>query len=176
MNDKGFSLIEVTVATLILTVASLAMLGVMTLAVQRATSSGDAVIAREKAREAIESVHAARDTGDVSWPSIQNTGAGGLFLTGAQSLRVAGNDGLVNTADDGDVETLRTPGYDGILGNEDDVVRSMTDFTREIVIGNVLGDNGEVNPNLREVTVNIRYQVRGTWHVYTLRTFVSAFL
>lgn len=175
-SERGFSLIEVLVATVILTTGVLALLGVMTLAVQRATSSSDAVIAREKAREAVESVHTARDTGDLAWPSIRNVNAGGVFLNGAQTLRVPGTDGLVNTADDGAVETVRTPGRDGILGNSDDVIRPLTNFTREIVISGLSGAGGVINPNLREITVNIRYEIRGTWRTYTLRTYVSTFL
>ena len=60
------------------------------------------LIAREKAREAVESVHAARDTGEVAWTTIQNVADGdGVFLNGAQPIKDPGIDGLVNTADDG---------------------------------------------------------------------------
>jgi type II secretory pathway pseudopilin PulG len=175
VSEKGFSLIEVLVATLLLTTGVLSLLGVMTVAVQRAATSTDVVIAREKAREAVESVHTARDTGLLSWPTIRNVSAGGVFLDGAQPLSTPGPDGLTNTADDGDVETLRTPGADGILGNDDDVQRALTGFTREIVISDLPGNGGGINPNLREIIVRVRFQVNDLWREYVLRTYVSSF-
>jgi hypothetical protein len=33
----------------------------------------------------------------------------------------------------------------------------------------------DVNPNLRQITVNIRYRVDDTWRTYTLTTYVSSF-
>ena len=81
------------------------------------TASTPMLIAREKAREAIESVHAARDTGEFAWTTILNVADGGVFLNGAQPVRRPGIDGLVNTADDGAIETMNKPGADGILGD-----------------------------------------------------------
>ena len=45
-----------------------------------------------------------------------------------------GADGLVNTADDGAIETIRSAGTDGILNNGDDVITTLTNYTREIRI------------------------------------------
>lgn len=174
-GEKGFTLIEVLIATLVLTTGVLSLVGVMAVAVQRAVTASDAVIAREKAREAVESVHTARDTGVLSWPTIRNVDEGGVFLNGAQPLGTPGVDGLVNTADDGAVESVHTPGPDGILGNADDTVRPLTNYTREIEITDVAGNTGGVNPNLREITVRIRYQVHNAWRVYTIRTYISSF-
>lgn len=175
-QDDGFSLVEVLVGTVILTTAVLSMVGVMAIGVQRAAVSSEVIVAREKAREAVESVHTARDIGALTWASVRNTTQGGVFLAGAQPLKVAGEDGLVNTADDGNVEQMRTPGPDGILGNANDSIRQLDNFTREIAITDLPGNVGGVNPNLRQVTVTIRYQVRGMWRTYTLRTYVSAFV
>ena len=75
------------------------------MSLQRMRASTPMLVAREKAREAIESVHAARDTGEFAWTTILNVADGGVFLNGAQSVRRPGLDGLVNTADDGAVET-----------------------------------------------------------------------
>jgi len=73
-------------------------------------SSSPALIAREKAREAVESVHTARDTGELAWAKINNVGQGaGIFVVGPQPMKAPGNDGLANTADDGAVERLRRP-------------------------------------------------------------------
>lgn len=157
-DERGFSLIEVLAAMLVLTVGLLPLVGLFTTSVQRMTASTPMLMAREKAREAIESVHAARDTGEASWPTIQNIGSGGVFLGGPQPLRAPGNDGLVNTADDGAVELLAS------------------EFTREILISPLSLDPGPgVNPNLREVRVIVRYKVHGSWREYVMTTYISAY-
>ena len=90
------------VATGILATGLLSLAGVFSLGMVHMAGSTPGLIAREKAREAVESVHTARDTGDLPWTKIQNVAAApGVFLTGAQPLKIAGVDGLVNTADDG---------------------------------------------------------------------------
>ena len=99
-SEAGFSLIEVLIAMLVLTGGVLSLLGVIALGVQTVAASSPMLIAREKAREAVESVHAARDTGELAWSRIHNVANGGVFLAGMQDLRLPGADGLVNTADD----------------------------------------------------------------------------
>jgi len=174
-NAKGFTLIEVLIALVVVTVGLFSLLGVMAVAVQRASGGTFSVIAREKAREAIESVHTARDTGALSWPNIRNVSDGGLFRNGQLALGSPGADGLVNTADDGPVEKLRMPGNDGVLGNSDDTFIPLDNFTREIIINALPGNAGGTNPNLREIIVNVRYTARGIQRTYTLRTYVSSF-
>jgi prepilin-type N-terminal cleavage/methylation domain-containing protein len=157
-DERGFSLIEVMAAMLILTAGLLPLAGLFTASVQRMTASTPMLMAREKAREAIESVHAARDTGEASWPTIRNVSSGGVFVDGAQPLRAPGADGLVNTADDGTIELLAT------------------EFTREILITPLSLDSGPgINPNLREVKVIIRYKTYGNWRQYVMTTYISAY-
>jgi prepilin-type N-terminal cleavage/methylation domain-containing protein len=175
-NTDGFSLIEMIVATAILATGLLGLLGFMAHGMRYMATSSPSLIAREKAREAVESVHTARDTGLLSWTKIQNVAAGGVFLAGAQPLKTPGPDGLVNTADDGTVETLRAPGPDGIIGNADDAQTPLSTFTREIQITNLMKDGTSVvNPNLRQITVIISYTVSGVARTYTLTTYVSSF-
>jgi len=174
----GFSLIELMVSMGILTVGVLSLAGALTAGVRAISGSSARLIAREKAREAIESVHAARDTGQLSWNNIRNVPDGGIFLSGPQPLRQAGADGIVNTADDtsAQYETQRSPGADGILGNGDDVIASLGDsFTREITIESLPGSGGQPNPSLRQITVSIHYLVEGTWRNYQIRTYISSF-
>jgi prepilin-type N-terminal cleavage/methylation domain-containing protein len=161
----GFSLIELMVSMGILTVGVLSLAGALTAGVRAISGSSARLIAREKAREAIESVHAARDTGQLSWNNIRNVPDGGIFLSGPQPLRQAGADGIVNTADDtsAQYETQRSPGADGILGNGDDVIASLGD------------SGGQPNPSLRQITVSIHYLVEGTWRNYQIRTYISSF-
>jgi prepilin-type N-terminal cleavage/methylation domain-containing protein len=157
-DDRGFSLVELMVAMVVLTVGLMPLLQLTAASVVRVGSSTPMLLAREKAREAIESVHAARDTGEASWATIRNLADGGVFLNGAQPIRNPGNDGLVNTADDGAIE----------------IPAAM--FTREIDI-NPLNLDGQptVNPNLREVRVVINYWLAGAWRTYVMTTYISAY-
>lgn len=176
--ERGFSLIEVIVAMLVLTTGLLGLVGVLGLAVKSVGTSSTQLIAREKAREAVESVHAARDTGRLSWGNIRNVADGGIFLTGAQQLRQSGVDGIVNTSDDAaaELEIIRRPGPNGTLGDSDDEVLPLIDFTREVQIAPLNFPNtSTVNPNLRQITVRIRYRVEDQWRAYTLTTYVSSF-
>lgn len=177
-GQRGFSLIEVMVAMVVLSVGLLSLVGVMTMGLKTVGTSSTQLIAREKAREAVESVHAARDTGRLSWPNIRNVADGGIFLAGAQSLRQPGVDGIVNTADDAAaaLETLRQPGPNGILGDTDDEIVPLADFTREVTIATLnYPSTTTVNPNLRQITVTIRFRVDDRWRTYTLTTYISSF-
>lgn len=179
-SSDGFSIIEVLAAMLILTVGLLGLVGVFAMGVRGAAKSTPMLIAREKAREAVESVHAARDASELAWNKVRNVGDGdGVFRTGAQPLRLAGPDGLTNTADDGDIETLRKAGADGILGNGDDEVQALNEslFTREIDIDPLNNEAplAGVNPTLRQVTITVRYRMQGEWRSYVLTTYISAY-
>ena len=157
-DERGFSLIEVLAAMCILTAGLLPLVGLFTLSVQQISASTPMLVAREKAREAIESVHAARDTGQASWPTIRNVSDGGVFLDGAQPIKAPGTDGLVNTADDGTVEM------------------PVAEFTREVDINPLTLDaSAALNPNLREVRVVVRYKVYGSWRTYVMTTYVSSY-
>ncbi|MEO8678200.1 MAG: prepilin-type N-terminal cleavage/methylation domain-containing protein [Vicinamibacterales bacterium] len=157
-DDRGFSLVEVLVAMFILTVGLLPLAQLSAAAVMRAAASTPMMLAREKAREAIESVHAARDTGEASWATIRNVADGGVFLDAATAIKNPGNDGLVNTADDGADEL------------------SVGLFTRQIVITNLNFDgSGTLNPNLRQVQAIVRYRVNNAWQTYTMTTYISSY-
>lgn len=157
-DERGFSLIEVLAAILVLTLGVLPLAALFAVAVQRMGASTPMLLAREKAREAIESVHAARDTGEASWSTILNASAGGVFLDGAAPIKDPGDDGLINTNDDG----------------EEQMSEDM--FTREITISTLFYDGTTtVNPNLREVRVVVRYRVNNAWETYTLVTYISSY-
>lgn len=177
-SASGFTLIEVIVAMVVLMVGLLSLVGVFAIGVRRVGASSNQLIAREKAREAVESVHAARDTGRLSWGNIRNVADGGIFLNGQQSLRQAGDDGIVNTSDDSSapMESIKKPGADGILGSADDEVLELTAFTREVLITPLnYPSTATLNPNLRQIAVIVRYRVDDAWRTYTLTTYVSSF-
>jgi hypothetical protein len=173
-SNEGFSLIEVVVASGILVAGLLSLAGVFTLGMIHMAGSSPGIIAREKAREAVESVHTARDTGDLPWAKIRNTPSPGVFVIGEQELKTAGDDGLVNTADDGPDLEMQA-GNDNLLGTADDV--PLTDYTREIQISDLFADGSTtvINPNLRQIRVTIKYKVAGAWRTYTLTTYISSF-
>jgi len=179
----GFSLLEVVVAMSILIIGLLGLAQVFYVGMSLVGTSSPNLVAREKAREAIESVHTARDTRVIQWAQIRNTAApdcapfpgtsangGGSFLSGELPMQTAGPDGLVNTADD--VGQEASPGPDNILGNTDDI--PLEGFTRQIVICDVTG-----NAALRQVIVTIRYNGTGAVgnqrREYRLTTYVSSF-
>ncbi len=183
-DDAGFSLIETLIAMAILATGLLSMAGVFIMGLGHLAGSSASLIAREKAREAVESVHTARDIGTLAWCEIRNfgavtgcaNGAPGKFQINAQPLRTAGPDGLVNTGDVGEeTEMSLGPGADQILGTADDTSTPLAGYTREIKIETMNKPNTTVvNPLLRKVTVTVRYLVNGTHRTYTLTTFISA--
>lgn len=180
--DAGFSLIEALVAMLILTVALMALAQVLYAGLAIASTSSPNLVAREKAREAIESVHTARDTHTITWAEIRNDNpptscpegttaeSGGVFILGNLPMEAPGPDGLVNTADDDGEEVL--PGPDNEFGTNDDV--PLSGYSRQIDICDVDG-----NANLRRITVTIRYDGSNAFgqrrREYRLTTFISSF-
>ena len=130
------------VAMGILATGLLGLAGVFTIGMAHMATSSANLIAREKAREAVESVHTARDTRTITWCQIYNVTdrsaecvrCAGAFLDGAQNLKDPGDDGLVNTADDGAIEAAVQPGPDGMLGTTDDVHVPMIELHADQVL------------------------------------------
>jgi len=185
-SERGFSLVEVVMATGVLTVGLLGAAAVLTAGMQRLGSSPNDVIATQKAAEAVESVFSARDSHKLPWAQIQNrigasSNDGGVFLDGPQSLKLPGLDGLVNTADDTTAETVTLPGIDQLLGTTDDITVSFATYLREIKIRDVpnepvgCGNAGPDPCTLRSVTVTVTYQDGGARRTYTLTTYISNF-
>jgi hypothetical protein len=174
---------EAVVAMAVLSIGLLGLAQGFVLGLNQLSTSSPNLIAREKAREAVESVHTARDTRVITWARIRNEDAvneddetwgacngagGGVFNNGVQQLTAPGDDGLVNTDDDGEVERVITPGPDGVLGTDDDIEQVLQHFSREMQIC-------DVNTDLREIRVTIRYTAGQARREYRLRTFISSF-
>jgi prepilin-type N-terminal cleavage/methylation domain-containing protein len=173
-GEAGFSLVETLIAMAILASGLLGLAAVFATGLRTLAGSSSNLIAREKAREAIESVHTARDTRVITFAQIRNVSQGGVFLDAATPLRMPGPDGLVNTADDVGMETSLAPGPDNILGTADDIRTPLRNFTRQIVITELLNGAGLPNPTLRQVRVIITYRVADATRTYTLTTYVSS--
>jgi type II secretory pathway pseudopilin PulG len=179
-SESGFSLVEALVAMVVLTIGLMGLAQTFYMGMRHMATSSAHIVAREKAREAIESVHTARDTHTIRWGAIHNTAApagcpaglvgvgGGVFTGGEVELRSAGVDGLVNTADDAAAPPEATPGPDNIMGTADDV--PLTQFWRTIQICDVNNNN-----DLRQIVVTIRYKVGAVERRYSLTTYISSF-
>ena len=187
-DQRGFSLIEVMISVAILTIGLLAMIGTFVTALQSTRWAQEDLIAKQKALEALESIYTARNTSQISFAQIANIGSGGIFTDGYTQMLAAGNDGLVGTADDvnfpangpcaAGVENIRLPGPDGILGNADDTCMSLSTFSRQILVSQVLQQPGNVpNPNLKQITINVQYFRPGMRapRVYTVQALMSSY-
>jgi hypothetical protein len=175
-SESGFSVVETIVSIGVLTTGIIGAAAVLVAGMTNLNSSPADVIVTQKAQQAVEAVFAARDSHKLTWSQIRNVRGtsgndGGVFLDGPQPLQKPGADGLVNTADDGTVETIVTPGKDQILGTADDVTLTLNQFKREIAIADVTGENGQ----LRSITVTITYQNGPNKRTYVLTTFISSY-
>lgn len=184
--QRGFTMIEVMIAVVILSIGILTVVAAFATAVGTTQNAQENLIARQKALEAMESIFTARNTQQINFAQIANINNGGIFTSGATPLWSAGTDGLVNTADDvpfaatgvcpAGPECLTLPGPDGILGTPDDVAMSLANFTREIQINPVLDPNGAVDPNLKQITVIVSYMSTSSLpRSYSVNALISSY-
>jgi len=156
--EKGFSLLEMVVAMLVLTIG---LLGV-------ASAIGYALMASNRGRgitnskmlivSALEQMETLRDTGQLNFAEISNAQQPNSsfrgFPTGFQPVStVPGPDGVFGTADDLSV----APGADGYYGTADDTLdwtRARPGVTRQIIIT-------DLNPLLKKIQVTLRYSPNG---------------
>lgn len=172
-SQQGFALLETLIAIVVLMIGLLAVLATFAMALSNTTAVQNDSIARQKAAEAIESIYTARQTGQLTFDQIQNVGAGnGIFKVGFTAMMDAGPDGLDNTADDVAAVPVRLPGASGVITNTSaDVLINLGNFTRQIQIANVPG-----NPNVRQITVNVRYPVpQGWFKTYQVQALIASF-
>jgi len=177
-NSEGFGVLEVLAALFVVTIALTALLALFGHAISTMTLMQDLLIAKQKSREALESIYTARNTQQISFDDIQNTSDSGIFLEGFQPLRQASTDGLIGTADDNGtaVESIILPGPDGYLNTGDDEERFLTAFERQIQIDPILFADSTVNPDIRKVLVSIRYNTPlGTQQTYEVESYISRY-
>jgi prepilin-type N-terminal cleavage/methylation domain-containing protein len=167
-GESGFSLVETMVAMCILTVGAVGMASVFMYGVQSTISSPNELVAAQKAQEAVEGVFSARDSHAITWAQLRNASKGGVFLDNDRDMKVAGADGVVNTADDGAIESVQLPGPDQMLGTADDKTQTLAEFKRKITITDLTLD-------LRSVTVTITYPAGSMRRTHTLTTYISAY-
>jgi type II secretory pathway pseudopilin PulG len=182
-RQAGFSLLEVVIAGAVITVGLLAILGLFGTALGATQSSQMDEIAHARATQTLESIYTARQTSQLTWDSINNTGTvtngtPGIFTTGLVALSDPGQDGLDGTTDDVTPPALiHLPGPDGKLGNSDDQAISLSAFKRQIQISLALDPNtGATIPTLKQVVVTIQYPgPNGVARTYKVQALVSAY-
>jgi prepilin-type N-terminal cleavage/methylation domain-containing protein len=184
--QEGFSLIEVMISMVILVVGLVSLLGVFGMAMAATQTSQLNGTAKQLANEAIESILTARETANVTWTQIQNTGSGGLFVGGFTPIFCAGVDGIVGTADDAACgpQILEQPGPTGVFAGNcplpgPDTCLTLTNFQRQILISPVFPAGGGLVPipTLRAITITIQYQTPQfkVPRQYVLNTFISEY-
>jgi len=186
--DSGFSLLEVMISMVILTIGLVSLLGVFGMAMAATQTSQQDMIAKQLANETYESIITARNSSQLAWSQIQNASAcsggtnpatGGIFLNGTTQIYKPGTDGIVGTCDDVNAgpQTLEEPGPDGNYGNSDDVMYPLTPFQRTITIAAVQDADGNTINSMRSVTISIQYsspQLRQQ-KTYTLNSYISMY-
>ncbi len=167
-DQQGFTLVETLIAMLVLTVGVVGMGSAFLAGMQTAAGAPNELVATQKAAEAVESVFSARDSHSITWAQLKNVSAGGIFLNAATNVNLPGPDGIVNTADDGAIESATFPGEDGTLGTADDTTLALKGFSRKIEIV-------ELSASLRQINVTVKYPSRSTIQTYVLTALISQY-
>jgi prepilin-type N-terminal cleavage/methylation domain-containing protein len=187
--ERGFSLLEVVISMAVLTVGMVSLLGVFGLAMASTQTSQESMIAKQLANESYESLLTARNTSQMTWDDIQNTGSTncpvtgdatcGIFLNGVQPIYNAGADGIYGTADDAasGEQTLQDPGTDGIYQTADDIMIPLIGYQRTIAFGTVYDAAGNAVPSVRAVTITVQYSTSQTSQqkTYILNSYISQY-
>jgi prepilin-type N-terminal cleavage/methylation domain-containing protein len=181
-DERGFTLVEVMISVVILTIGLLSMLSVFGIAMAATQTAQENGTAKQLANEAVESILTARETANVTWTQIQNTGAGGIFLPGFQPVDCPGVDGIVGTADDAACgpQIMEQPGPTGIYVGTcpPDVCTPLTNFQRQIQILPVFPVGNPVPiPTLRQLTITVQYNTPQFKlpRQYVLNTYISQY-
>lgn len=169
---KGFTLIEVMISLLILSIGALSLASVFTQGLKSSAQTQIQYIAQEKAQEAMETIFNAREAQVLTWSQIANVSAGGVFKDGPQPLCAPGPDGLFGTQDDvtsqPDGITV-APGPDGMFGTADDVIINLNPWmTRTIQI-----TPSATIPNMNIITITINWNYQGQANQYVLESYIS---
>lgn len=156
--DEGFSLLEMVVATMVLTVGLLGVATAIGYALMASNSGRGITNAKLLIVSALEQMETLRNTGQLNFDEISNSQVSGSSFRGFPDTfqavsSVPGNDGIFGTADD--ISTAA--GSDGIWGTTDDP-RDQTlivkGATRQVLISSL-------SPTLKKIQVTLRYSPSG---------------
>lgn len=176
-RERGFGLIEAVIAAGVLVVGLAGVAALFAQAIQFLQYTREDLIAKQKAREALESVYSARNDSTIGFAGIQNIAYGGIFLNGFQPLFLPGPNGVVGTIGQSAIlDRQLLAGPDGILGTADDIILPLNNFQRQILIQPLIDSTGNVSPDIRQISVTIQVTdlVRGIRN-YTVTGYISRF-
>lgn len=154
LSAKGFTLIEVLIAMVILLVGLLTILAIFAKGLSATMYAQQDMIAKQKAREQLESIFASRNDGRVGWNNIQNTPTG-IYLTGFNplySVRTSSTDIMGTTFNGGAGNYDFYVSRAGTSGGFTLVPLNPPQWQRQVTIA----ADPSGNPNLRVVTVTVR--------------------
>ena len=164
-RQKGFTLLEVMISIVILTIGLVSLLGVFSMAMAATQVAQQDLIAKQLAQEAMEGLVTARQTADLTWDQINNAGL--------RPINQAGPDGIIGTADDAPAATLTLPGPSGIVvgSSPPDIIMPLGNFQRSIAIAPT------ASGDLRSVTITIQYTTAQSAvpRTYVLSTMISQY-
>jgi prepilin-type N-terminal cleavage/methylation domain-containing protein len=173
-NQTGFTLIEVMISIVVVTVGLVGLLSAFAVAVASSSNVQLDAVARQKATEALESIYTARQTDQITFSQIANQSvAPGIFVDGMVAMKDPGPDGLDGTADDNGPANVMVPGPSGVLtgASPPDVAINITNFRRQIQIV-----QDPTNANLKMVTVTVQYPApQGGQRQYIVQSLISSF-
>jgi Tfp pilus assembly protein PilV len=177
--QAGISLLEVMIAGVVLIVGTMVgVLPMITYGIVTMRATDEETIAKQKARQIMESIYGARDTSQLGWDYINpvnvpttngTTTTYGVFLTGPQPMYSSGSDGVMGTADDAaaGIETITMPNGQ---------TRTLTEFTRTITIGQYVMPDNSISPTLRTLKVEVTYPFgNGLTRTYTIQSLISQY-
>lgn len=173
-NQNGFSILEVMLSILIMTIGIFAVLSSISLAMLRETEGENKNIARQITASALESIFAVRDLRNANtltnWDAVNNDSVtGGVFLTGWRPVRAdAGIDGINGTADDACNTGLDCPGTGGYINASNEI----PNFERRIVISNIV-ETGIPTIRKKKIEISVRYLSGQSTRVETITTIIT---
>lgn len=177
-GESGMSLLEVMIAGVVLLAGMcLGVLPMISYGVITMRATDEETIAKQKAREVMESIYGARDSSQLGWDTINPTSVCtttgttttcGIFLSTAQPMYAAGADGIYGTGDDAaaGIETVS-------MANGQ--TRTLDEFKRTITIGSYTMPDGTISPSLRTLEVDITYPVGGLKKTYSVYSLISQY-
>lgn len=174
---QGFGMLEATVAAVILVIGLVGLAGLFSQSLTFLQYTREDLIAKQKAREALESVYSARNDATIGFAKIQNVSNGGIFVDGFIPLFLAGADGVIGSnAQTTILDRQILPGPDGIVGTADDQIIPLVNMQRQILIQPLIDSTGNVSPDVRQITVTVQVTSPGrAARNYTVTGYISRF-
>ncbi len=167
-SQRGFTLIEMMIATVVTGVGLLAMIGLFAKSLATMQYAQEGIIAKQKAREALEGVYAARDDSSLNFAQIDNFANGGIFKDGFVPMMINTTTGISGTTTDSTTpDSVTLDGQNVPLSN----------YQRQILFSPIPAVGGGNDPSIKQVTVTVRVFSTGARapRDYAVTGYVSKF-